>query len=57
MRLYALVAADSTFAVDVFVSRESAEEALDDVLFDEPAFADLLAVVAVDDEDKAPSPS
>jgi hypothetical protein len=57
VRLYALVASDSAFAVDVFVSRASADEALADVLADEPAFADLLAIVVVGDEDDGPSPS
>lgn len=42
--LYALVAADSSFAVDVFVTRELAERALADVLADEPAFESLLSV-------------
>jgi len=45
--LYALVAADSDFAVDVFTSRALAEEALVDVLADEPAFAPLLDIVAI----------
>lgn len=43
--LYGLVASDSDFAVDVFVSRQEAEAALREVLDDEPAFADLLVVV------------
>jgi hypothetical protein len=42
--LYALVAADSPFAVDVFVNRELADQALRDVLFDEPAFSSLLSI-------------
>jgi hypothetical protein len=45
--LYALVAADSNFAVDVFVTDSDAQQALADVLFDEPAFAPLLSVVAL----------
>lgn len=57
MHLYALVAADSNFAVDVFTSRVSAEEALRDVLHDEPAFESLLEIVAIPppwlDEDRA----
>jgi hypothetical protein len=57
VRLYALVAADSTFAVDLFVRRGLAAEALADALFDEPALADLLAVVAVEDEDEDEAPS
>lgn len=57
VRLYALVASDSAFAVDVFVSRASADEALADVLADEPAFADLLEIVVVDDDNDGPSPS
>lgn len=44
MTLYALVASDSNFAVDVFVTRELAEQALRDVLFDEPGFASLLSI-------------
>jgi hypothetical protein len=44
MTLYALVASDSSFAVDVFVTRELAERALRDVLFDEPGFAPLLSI-------------
>jgi hypothetical protein len=47
VHLYALVAADSEFAVDVFTTRRDAEAALADVLFDEPAFAPLLDIVAV----------
>jgi len=42
--LYALVASDSSFAVDLFVTRELAEQALRDVLFDEPGFAPLLSI-------------
>lgn len=45
--LFALVAADSSFAVDVFTELAAAEQALAEVLADEPAFADLLAVVAL----------
>jgi hypothetical protein len=45
--LYALVAADSDFAVDVFVTDADAQQALAEVLFDEPAFAPLLSVVAL----------
>lgn len=56
--LYALVAADSDFAIDVFVSRESAADALREVLFDEPGFAPLLTIVPLpppwlDDCDRA----
>lgn len=47
MYLYALVAADSNFAIDVFTSRASAEAALREVLHDEPAFEPLLAIVAI----------
>jgi hypothetical protein len=50
MLLYALVATDSQFAVDVFPSRELAEEALADVLADEPGFVELLTITAVVDE-------
>jgi hypothetical protein len=44
--LDALVAADSDFAVDVFVTDADAQQ-LAEVLFDEPAFAPLLSVVAL----------
>lgn len=42
--LYALVAADCSFAVDLFVTRELAEAALADVLHDEPTFELLLSI-------------
>jgi hypothetical protein len=50
MLLYVLVAADSDFAVDVFPTRELAEQALAEVLADEPAFVELLRITAVADE-------
>jgi hypothetical protein len=40
--LYALVSADTDFAVDVFVRRADAEAALRAALADEPGFADTL---------------
>jgi hypothetical protein len=42
--LYTLAASDSSFAVDLFVTRELAERALRDVHFDEPDFAPLLSI-------------
>lgn len=45
--LYALVAADSDFAVDVFTSRAAAEQALSEVLADEPAFEPLLEIISI----------
>jgi len=45
--LYALVAADSEFAIDVFPSRALAENALREVLTDEPDFSGLLEIVAL----------
>jgi hypothetical protein len=56
--LYALVAADSDFAIDVFVSQESAEDSLREVLLDEPGFASLLSIFPLpppwlDDRDRA----
>ena len=45
MYLYALVAADSDFAVDVFVIAADARQALAEVLSDEPAFEPLLSIV------------
>jgi len=47
VHLYALVAADCSFAVDLFASRAAAEEALRDVLGDEPAFEPLLEIVPI----------
>jgi len=53
--LYALVASDCSFAVDVFMSREAAEAALADCLADEPQWLALLAVIALErGEDMAP---
>jgi hypothetical protein len=48
--LYALVARDSDFAVDVFLSEGLAEAALADVLADEPGFRELLTIQAIADE-------
>jgi hypothetical protein len=45
--LYALVAEDSDFAIDVFTTRGLAEGALAEVLFDEPAFEELLDIVVI----------
>jgi hypothetical protein len=45
--LYALVTADSDFAVDLFISKASAEAALAEVLHDEPAFAPFLSVATL----------
>jgi hypothetical protein len=56
--LYALIAADSDFAIDVFVSQELANDSPREVLCDEPGFAPLLSIVALtprwlDDRDLA----
>jgi hypothetical protein len=48
--LYALVAHDSDFAVDVFPSQTLAEAALEEVLADEPGFQELLTIQAIADE-------
>lgn len=45
--LFALVAADSDFAVDLFTSRAAAEQALAEVLADEPAFESLLEIIPI----------
>jgi hypothetical protein len=45
--LYALVANDCSFAVDVFTNRHLAEAALADALADEPQWSVLLAVIVV----------
>jgi hypothetical protein len=45
--LFALVANDCQFAVDVFVTRTDAEAALADALADEPQWVTLLDVVAL----------
>lgn len=47
MQLYALVATDSNFAVDVFTSSAAANQALSEVLADEPAFQSLLEVILI----------
>lgn len=48
MILYALVASDSDFAIDLYPSREVAEAALRDVLTDEPEFESMLSIVPLD---------
>jgi hypothetical protein len=50
MPLYALIASDTDFAVDVFVRRADAEAALRAALADEPGFVDLLSIVEISDE-------
>ena len=55
--LFALVAADTTFAVDLYPTRALAEEALRAVLRDEPRFVDLLSVEAVAAATDEPSPN
>lgn len=45
--LYALVASDCDFAVDVFVESAAAERALADAVADEPDFSRLLSVIAL----------
>jgi hypothetical protein len=50
MALYALIASDTDFAVDVFVRRTDAEAALRAAIADEPGFADLLSFVEISDE-------
>jgi hypothetical protein len=45
--LYALVTDESDLAVDVFLTADAAEEALAEILHDEPAFAPLLSVIAI----------
>ena len=49
MTLYALVAADSPFAVDLYPTPELAEAALAEVLGDERAFVDLLSIEKIDE--------
>jgi hypothetical protein len=46
--LFALVASDSDFAVDLFASRATAEDALRQVLADEPEFEELLSIEPLD---------
>jgi hypothetical protein len=48
MRLYALVEVGDPQAIEVFLSEEHAQRALDDCLKDEPEWRGLLSVVAVD---------
>lgn len=47
MPLFALVASDCDFAVEVFPTSALAEQALADVLADEPAFIELLSIVKI----------
>lgn len=47
MYLFALVAADCAFAVDLFTSRAAAEQALTEVLADEPEFESLLEIIPI----------
>jgi hypothetical protein len=42
--LWALVTTRSSWAVDVFVSRQLAQRALDDAVCDEPEFEALLSI-------------
>jgi hypothetical protein len=56
MPLYALIASDTDFAVDVFVCRADAEAALRAALADEPGFADLLSIVEISDEPETSLP-
>jgi hypothetical protein len=46
--VFALVASDSDFAIDLYTSREAAEEALSQVLADEPEFEELLRIEPLD---------
>jgi hypothetical protein len=55
MDLFALVASDSDFAVDLYSSLALAERALADALGEEPAFAELLTVETVGDPGGGPS--
>ncbi len=45
--LYALVATDCDYTVDLFMTRVAAERALAEVVADEPDFATFMAVVAL----------
>ena len=45
--LYALVASDCRFAVELFATRELADAALADVLKDEPGFESLLSITTI----------
>jgi hypothetical protein len=48
MVLFALVASDSDFAIDLYPSREAAEQAMHQALTDEPEFQELLSVEPLD---------
>jgi hypothetical protein len=48
MLLFALVASDSDFAIDLYPSREAAEEALRQAVADEPKFEELLSIEPLD---------
>ena len=51
MLLYALVAGDCDFAVDLFPTLALAERALAEVLADEPLFAELLSIALVEGQE------
>jgi hypothetical protein len=58
MRLYALVEAGDPEAIDVYLSEEDAQRALDDCLCDEPQWRGLLTVQQIElDPSAAPSPN
>jgi hypothetical protein len=46
--LYGLISSDSDFAIDLYPSREAAEEALRQALADEPEFGDLPSIEPLD---------
>jgi hypothetical protein len=48
VRLYALVEASDPEAIDVFISSEDAQRALDDCLLDEPNWRDLLRIEPIE---------
>jgi hypothetical protein len=56
--VFALVASDSAFTIDLYPSREAAEDALNRVLADEPEFEELLSIEPLDfsGADATPSP-
>jgi hypothetical protein len=52
-----LVASDSAYAIDLYPSREAAEDALRQVLADELEFAELLSIASVDFSGTPASPT
>jgi hypothetical protein len=54
---WALVQVDDSEAIDVYLARAEAEQALADCLHDEPAWRDLLRIEEIELDGVPPSPN